>query len=471
MSCTASMSRWMSPGRRLWLRGCALILVGALVLLWTPLLNGYPVIHADSGTYIWSSVILNVPVDRPIGYSLLIRAASLVNSLWSVVVVQALATGYLMFRCAGLILPRHPRRDLLAFAILLLVTLLRSNSVFVGQILADLFMSWIFLGAIVFVLTKRTYERVAAGFLVVFALLTHNSSIYITLGVLLLVGLVMLVRQAWRTRYLRAMAGLFLLTGIAVVVSLGLNWYLRAGVSVERGGATYMVSRLEQSDILIQVLDTYCPATQWKLCNYREVIRNRAGGRGAWYLWSKDSPLSELGWEASAAEHASILTYALRCCVGSLIQTSAFSSWRTFWIAFRTTTIDPILPGTNAINAIDKNYPHEVAAFQTSAQQQQRPIPIRLLPVDGLAQLALWLGFAVGLWVLAWRSNQPWLAGIWFALLVLLIVNAIIVGTVGGTSIRNQERVFWLVPYLVLVSVASQAMRVWIARGQAASIP
>ena len=84
-----------------------LIVVTALVLLWAPLWNGYPFIHSDTGTYLWSSINLRVPLDRPIGYSLIPSRVSLAPSAWMIALVQALGTAYLMLRVERICCPRH----------------------------------------------------------------------------------------------------------------------------------------------------------------------------------------------------------------------------------------------------------------------------------------------------------------------------------------------------------------------------
>lgn len=455
--------RRLQAGQWLVLRRGAFIVVGALLLLWTAALNGYPLIHADSGTYIWSSVIFIVPVDRPIGYSLFIRAASLFNSLWSVVAVQALGTGYLIFRSAELLLPPRPRRDLFAFGVLLAAILTTTVSVHVGLVLADLFASWIFLAGIVFVLSPHWYERIVAGFLLVLALLTHNSHVFIAAGVLLVMGAVVLIRRGWRMRYRGAVISLALLIGVSVLCALGINLYLRAGFAVTRGGDTFVVNRLVQEGILVRTLDTYCDKTKWTLCNYKEDIRAHPNS-GGWFLWSPDSPLSQMGWEKSAAEHASILRYAAQCCLYSIVERNVAASWKQFWLVGSAAPVQRVTDDMNAALAIQKNYPNELAAFQNSAQQQQRKLYTRILQLDERVNTYLWLVLALALFVVAWRVRNTWLVATWCALFTLLVVNAIVVATVSGPSVRYQERVFWMVPFFVFVTAASLLLSALCAR-------
>jgi hypothetical protein len=144
---------------------------GALVLMWTPLWNGYPLLHSDSGTYLASAMNIYAPVDRSIGYGLFIRTAGLINSLWFVIFIQALGTSYLLFRTAELLLPSTPNRSWLALCIVLATALTTTLSMRVGRIMPDFFACWLFLAACIFVFTNQRHERFAAAFLFALALL------------------------------------------------------------------------------------------------------------------------------------------------------------------------------------------------------------------------------------------------------------------------------------------------------------
>lgn len=68
-------------------------------------LNGFPFLYFDSGAYIYSSISLQVGVDRPIGYGLFIHFTRAYHSLWMVVTAQALVTSYLLTRTTFLVVP------------------------------------------------------------------------------------------------------------------------------------------------------------------------------------------------------------------------------------------------------------------------------------------------------------------------------------------------------------------------------
>lgn len=70
-------------------RNHLLYLVGtAFLIIALAFFNRYPLVYSDTGTYIRSAFTLHPPVDRPIGYSLIIRAVTWQSTLWTVVLFQ-----------------------------------------------------------------------------------------------------------------------------------------------------------------------------------------------------------------------------------------------------------------------------------------------------------------------------------------------------------------------------------------------
>ncbi|MBN9562714.1 MAG: hypothetical protein J0H14_18610 [Alphaproteobacteria bacterium] len=51
------------------------ILLGALLLLWPALLNGYPLVFADTGTYLSQAIDHSLGWDRPVFYSFFLLGA------------------------------------------------------------------------------------------------------------------------------------------------------------------------------------------------------------------------------------------------------------------------------------------------------------------------------------------------------------------------------------------------------------
>lgn len=71
-------------------RAVAPVLLAAGLLLWPAVWNGYPIVFADTGTYLSQAVHRYLGWDRPVFYSLLVLPLHLTLTLWPVVVAQAL---------------------------------------------------------------------------------------------------------------------------------------------------------------------------------------------------------------------------------------------------------------------------------------------------------------------------------------------------------------------------------------------
>ena len=59
------------------------------LLLWPALLNGYPIVFSDTGTYLSQAIHLYLGWDRPAFYSLFMIALHMTLTTWPVVLAQA----------------------------------------------------------------------------------------------------------------------------------------------------------------------------------------------------------------------------------------------------------------------------------------------------------------------------------------------------------------------------------------------
>lgn len=470
------------------LRRLALVAIGAALLLWAPAVNRYPFVHVDTGTYLWASVRFQVPQDRPIGYSLWVRFAdlaspirrdnappsaprrvrarnSLANSLWSVVLWQALGTSYLAVTLAEIVLARARRRSLLVLVVLFLTALTTAVSVYVGAVMPDILTGWLYLGAVVFLLAPSRIDQGLSALLFAVSLAAHNSHLPLAVLSLALVVAPLLLTRRRRAIWVRRIMGLGLVTSAAVSVMLAINLILGAGPGAARGSNTILLNRFAESGVLSETLAQECPSQNWVLCQSRDLIAAHQGEVG-WYLFDTSSPIGQVGWDKGTVEQSDVIASALACCLDEIIRTSALESWKQFWLIRIQPHYIRLDEHWNAVNAIREIYPSEYNAFQAGIQQSSGTIFSHVLPPD--EQESEWVVLALGVLLFGVcihtrRRREAWLL---YGCAVFLGANAVLVATTSHAVARYQGRVFWLLPYFIfLVGLALLDSR-FFARGE-----
>jgi hypothetical protein len=79
--------------------------VAAVSLLWPALWNGYPIVFADTGTYLSQAIHHYAGWDRPVFYSLFLLPLHLTVTLWPAVAVQALLTAWILWLVCRTLVP------------------------------------------------------------------------------------------------------------------------------------------------------------------------------------------------------------------------------------------------------------------------------------------------------------------------------------------------------------------------------
>ena len=461
-------------------------MLGAVLLLWTPVVNRYPLVYPDTGVYIWSSVRFGVPQDRVIGYGLWLRAADLVSpglsdnvnskrisaralwrlvpvhSLWSVIVWQAFGTSYLLVTLAEIVLARARRRTLLTAIVLGMTALTTVVSVYVGAVMPDILSSWILLGVFVFLLAREAVDRWLAAALLALAIFTHNTHLFLALSMVGIVAVPLLFSQSWRARFAARIKSLSLVVAGTVAGMVLTNMVLGAGPVIVRGSNTFLLNRFAESGVLTQTLALNCDAQAWRLCAYQDTI---AAHRGVddWYLYSAEKPSAVVGWQNAPDEQGAIIAAAVKCCTDEIVQSSLQESWRQFWLLNIRAHYARLNDNMNAVTAIQNVYPREYATFQAGVQQSGSPIAVTALPFDEQSSqmffLALTLLLVIICFVLRYKLGALLLLGA----LIFLIVNIIAPGIWNGAHPRYQGRVFWMLPYLDYL-VAIGAMQWYLYR-------
>jgi hypothetical protein len=420
-------------------------------MVWVAVYNGYPLVWWDSGAYLQSSFLLDVPPSRPVFYGLFLLVTHWRLTLWGVVLAQSALVVYLVRAvlenegCAGV---SGTRRDLELLGISACLAIGTSLPWFTGQVMADVFTGVCVL-SLFHILLQPSPRRgsLAVGALLVLSLLVHFSHLPLAIALVALVqccslaGLCTPRVGAWRTAWS--------CIGISLMLVPSTNWLLTGRAFFSHATHAFVLARLLSDGTVQKLLSEHCSERRYQLCQYQADLPLSVG----YYLWDPESPFERIGgWRGSEAEswrmiHDCIKEYPL------LVVRGALRSFFKQLGSFRTgAELTPFLEGT-AINAeMQKRFPKEYQRYAQARQQQGR------LAAEAFGRLHWWVlmcsaAVSIGIVVRGlWRGSGDTLklhAFVWAA----VVANAAIVGVLSGSDDRYQARLVWLIPFSVLVSL------------------
>jgi drug/metabolite transporter superfamily protein YnfA len=425
--------------------------LSALLLIWPALWNGYPLMFADSGTYVIQVPTLSLGWDRPPFYSLFLLLFHLRLSLWPVVVAQAFAATLLLRLALRAVAPCGSEWRLVGVAGVLAVA--SSLPWFAAQVMPDLFTGLLVI-ALALLATRPGWMLAAAATAMITLHLSH-----LPLAVAVLAGVL-----AWRWWRDRARPGwaVVLPPVLAAGLLLCTNLIGHGRAAIAPFGGVFLLARLIEDGPARAVLARDCDHAGWALCRDRADLPPTADA----VLWSPTSPLQAV--ERAARDQRRVADEA---------DAIVARTWRT--------EAPAVLAGAGRATL------RQLAAFGTGDGLHPWPEAVtpklaRVLPeadLAGYAQSRQTLGtLAVPAWLRALHVAAA-LAGVALCPLLLLLpgvpeaarvlalatlialpVNAAVTGALSGPHDRYQSRVMWL----PLAVAACALPGLWRARRPAA---
>lgn len=420
------------------------LLVAALFLCFAGFNNRFPFVYPDTGAYIGSGWAKFVPNDRPIFYGLFMRHSSLGDSLFLVIFVQGLLVSLLIyfwfqyFNNSKWKLP-------LFLTFIFLITFFTGASLNVSQLIPDIFAATMIMSItlLLFAAELSMRDMVIISGLCILSMVVHNSHIYIGIICFLAYCGLLIFKNlrpcflAYEIRWKRMalVSGLFAFSIFlipAVHAAYGGGWTLSNGKNV------FMMGRLVQLGIVTEHLQEACPEKGYKLCDY---VENPLHG----FLWDyENSPLYKTGgWEANKKEYGKIIRDIFskpRFLTLFILRSLEATFQQFFHFDLGDTTIwQP--KESSAYWHVEEFLPDQIRNYKSSLQHQQQ-LDFTLTNVH---QRYL-LGFALLLSILLLTTSfisgrQKLLIGF---ILICLLANAAICGSLSGVLFRYQCRVMWL---------------------------
>lgn len=430
----------------------AAVLGAGFLLAWPAVWNGYPLVFADSGTYLGQAILLYLGWDRPAFYSLFLHALHWRVTLWAIPLAQGLIAAHLLALTLRVLDRPGPAPLLLAAALLAFGTGLPW---LVAQLMPDVFAGLLALALWLLGFgTARLgrWERVWLLLLASGMVAVHLSHLPLTLG-LALVGGTLCWLRAGAGAGLRMTGRMAAPAALAIVALVTANAAGHGRVSVSPFGSVFFAARLIQDGPAVRTLDARCDAEAWRVCALREQLPMAAND----FLWPPDGPLRGAlgGGKAWAPEASALIAATLAREPGAVALAVMSNALRQFPIL---TSGDGLVPWPDepgpAPLLAERFPPRELAAFR-AARQQAGQLERDIAQLVPLHVLLAWMGLAMLPW-LAWlRRREAAASALCLLVLAWGVGNAMVNGGLSSVEPRYQGRIAWLFVFAAGATVLS----------------
>jgi hypothetical protein len=444
--------------RRLRLLG--LIAATTLLLLWAAILNGFPLVFPDTGTYLRVADGQAWPIDRSgfYGFAMkpFVRAFPGAWGLWAWTAAQAAMVAAALVLAVRHIAPTATAK--LQVACLAAVATLTSLPWHAGQLMPDAFTGPLLL--LTWLACSRDpaapegsflwYAVAAAGLLHV----THIGLIaFAAAGALLGFGLTGLPLRDLGRRALAALLAILFVLGTQVSV----NGLLFGRWTISPAGPVFLFARLNEDGLIPRWLDRHCgidapPA----LCQLRPAMPRDSQE----LLWSDESPIHSRIWDPpEGADPWPLVDFMSRANAGALSEEPAGflgNAARAGWNQFiRFQALDDECPevcgreDAALVGALREHRPNLLPQLLASKQLQgTSPDALARSITTPIAALSLIL--LLPCFFVAWRKRDATALSLLLAIAAALAANAAMAGALSDVHDRYQSRLVWLAFFALL---------------------
>lgn len=421
------------------------VVIGALFLMGPAFLNRFPFLYADTGTYMSAGFSHQYSIMRPMFYGFFMRHASLMESFWLVVWVQAMIVSACIHVFFQIFYPESKMG--LALWCTGLLSLFTNIGISTGMLMPDFLTPVLILtsGILFFGQNLSKKIRFACGILLLFSLVSHHSHAYILFMGLICFLIVSLLsrssrqwlRQEWKRGVLVAVLGLIGYSSLPAI-----HYWLGGRFERENASHVFMMSRIHQYGLLKPFLEQKCAQNQFEICAYKDHLTDN-------FLWASDSPANQAGgWEARKGEYDALIRdffsdgyffkkFAIKTLESSIAQFFTFEGKIVF----------PEKESGAAVPHFIQHFPDQLHAirdtlqFQDAWKFESTDLLYRFAVYGSLLCLAFYFWFSGDM-----MDRQLFQISTWIVLLIY--ANSFVCGGISMIDPRFQSRVMWLFPML-----------------------
>lgn len=445
--------------------GC--ILIGSLFLLWPAIFNGYPLLYSDSHVFISQPVAGFMNWDKPYIYGPLILLFHAWQTLWLVVIAQALLVSHLLWLVIVTLTPKPQqaratvthsgistsawsvaKRHLLACGLLALAS---TAPWFVSFLMPDIFAAITVLCIFLLGFSTRL-NRVEVVWLVLLgaaAIAVHLSHLVIAAACLL--GVLCLgVRRL-------ALAVLPLVCALALL--LGTNLYAFQNAAISPHGSVFMLARLSGDGNTKEILEKYCEQKNWYLCAWVDRLPTDSDD----FLWNGKGPVwSHPGGPIGLAPEASeIVSYVIRTRPWPVLLSGLSNMAQQLWMIQLGDTLHSDHLDVTVAKSVRQYFAAEELERLYASRQMKQTLVADAVWFSRLTVVVFYCASAFGMYVLfvAWRKRgaqreqtyspqerEHTRLVVSFILILWLgvVSNAFATGALSKPHHRYQARIAWL---------------------------
>lgn len=447
----------MMNARIIGIASSAITVLGCTLLIMVPaLVNGFPLVFSDTGSYLLSAFEGVVQADRPYWYGGFVRLMSL-NGTWlmGVVAAQALLCALYVNAVTRTLLPStNARMTTLAFCAI--AGPFTGLGWYAGQLMPDILTPIGAMAMLLLLTGERSWvERIPHILVITVCAWCHSSNLLILpiVGVCVMLAVAGRTWRKWRAPFVRwsittvcAWGGLYFSNGI-----------IDGKPYLSRGSHVFLMGRLIDTGMLEPLLREECPTHHWRICQHVDSLP----ATGRQFLWWPESPLNEMGgWDATRDEYTEVTRSSfatpgrlLRHAVASINSTTdQLTRWHLGYEIESHWYRDP---GSPPATMIAKHLPQELAAFNGALQQGGRgELSLRWPNIGYRIMLALSL-----MVLAAWTWKRSRLGRKEEVPLVIMAVATVLAGawvcaSLSEVDARYLTRVSWLLPFAATVIIA-----------------
>jgi hypothetical protein len=431
----------------------AAIVMGAALLVWPAILNGYPILFSDTGAFLAQSLVPLMIWDKPWVYGPLLHLFHWRVTLWLPLAAQGLMVSHLLWLTGRVVWGPRP---LAHVAITAFAAVATTAPFTIALLMPDVFTAAIVLA--IFLLgfgadRLGRWEMLWAGLVATLGIAAHLSHLPVAAAVIV-IGI--LLRRKLRPG-LRMAAPL----GAALLLLLGTNLAGHGRLSLSPHGATFLLARLQADGPAARTIAALCPDRGWYLCDFTAWLPMDSDA----FLWEPGSPMNRdaagndrfLGGALLSAEAREIVRETVLREPTAVIRAMAINTLRQAVTAGAGDVIaQPWSDIDNATGSrIREFFPAAEAARYAASRQADRSLPGLVAPLRWVHALVLAGGILLALAAILRIIRRGDLRSLALVLIVLTAAaaNAFAAGALSKPHHRYQARIAWLIPVVAVVAL------------------